>query len=86
MKIRKSSYLGLLFIIIGILMFIFYCKTGIVFFKDFDLVTEVENPKIFTYEQYIARGHYEDKVLGLSLLSFVIGILLVFNNKKKPNK
>lgn len=63
---------------IGIAMFIFYLKTGIVFFKDFDLITEVENPNplIKTYDDYIARGHYEDTILFISILSFISGLII----------
>lgn len=46
MKKKKLYYIGLLFILVGITIFIFYFKTGAVFFKDFDDVTQVEHRRL----------------------------------------
>ena len=88
MKEKKRYYIALCLTAFGIALFIFYLKTGIIFFKDFDLIYEVENPnpKIFIPGYVDRRFCYELMLLIISMLSFILGVLLLLISKKKSTK
>ena len=82
--------IGLILIIIGITLFVYYICTGIVFSHDYDMVSEIENAKITCFEDYVARGNYEMIILLLSIISFVCGLILTLvhfmKDKRRRNK
>lgn len=79
---NKLYYCGVLFLIIGIVIFGYYYVTGEVFFRDYDEVSQIVNAKITDYDVYEARGKFEFTLLIISLLSFITGLILLCVNKK----
>ena len=83
MKNKNNHYIGITLVIIGIAIFIFYYKIGEVFFFTFDEVTQIEDAKIISYDDYVKHGNYEFMLIALSLLSFFSGLVMIFIHKKK---
>ena len=86
MKSRRNYYIGISLVIVGIALFIFYFKTGKVFFFDFDEVTQIKGAKITSNDDYVVNGRYECMLITLSLLSFFSGVVILFIHNIRAKK
>ncbi len=82
MKRKTYFYSGIAFFVIGVGILAYYFATGEALFNSFDEVTQIQNARIHTNDEYIAKGNFELVLLGTSILSFIIGFIMIYINKK----
>lgn len=87
MKRKAYFYSGIAFLIIGVVILTYYFITGEALFNSFDEVTQIQGARISNYNDYISKGNFELVLLGTSIVSFIIGsIMLLVYRKRLGNK
>lgn len=81
MKRKFYLYGGIISLVLGAVAFICFFVTGDALFYSFDEVTQIDGAKITTSVEYDASGNFALLMLIVSLISFVIGCLMLLVNR-----
>lgn len=86
MRSKVFLFVGIFLIIVGLVMMGLYCAADKTLLSSFDEVTQIENARINTFEDYKAWGNFELSLIIVSILSSIYGAILFLKHKKSFGK